>query len=104
MSAGKGNSRADSYQGRSRRGSEEAGACDPDHNSDLHRDHVREVLFGMRFVLDTALTRPGTDLGEAPEPRFDPEPRPIEVEETLSGIDREAGALRDRLAALGQTE
>jgi hypothetical protein len=63
-------------------------------------DHVREVLFGMRFVLDTAVGQPGTDLGEPPEPRFDPEPRAIDVGAALSGIDREASALRDRLAEL----
>jgi DinB superfamily len=63
-------------------------------------DHVREVLFGMRFVLDTAVGQPGTDLGEPPEPRFDPEPRAIDIGVALSGIDREASALRDRLAEL----
>jgi hypothetical protein len=69
-----------------------------------YADHVREVLFGMRFVLDTALMQPGTDLGKPPEPRFDPEPRAIEIEQALSGIDREAAGLRDRLAELGQAE
>ena len=63
-------------------------------------DHVREVLFGMRFVLDTALAEPGTDLGKPPEPRFDPEPRIIDVEDALSGIDRQANALRHRLTEL----
>ncbi len=63
-------------------------------------DHVREVLFGMRFVLDTVLAEPGTDLGEPPEPRFDPEPRIIDVEDALSGIEREANALRTRLGDL----
>jgi hypothetical protein len=63
-------------------------------------DHVCEVLFGMRFVLDTAVAQPGTDLGEPPEPRFDPEPRTIDIEVALSGIDREANALRDRFAEL----
>jgi hypothetical protein len=63
-------------------------------------DHVREVLFGMRFVLDTAVAQPGTDLGEPPEPRFDPAPRCIDVEVALVGIDRESNALRDRLADL----
>ena len=63
-------------------------------------DHVREVLFGMRFLLDTAVTQPGTDLGEPPETRFDPEPRVVDIEVALSGIDREASALRDQLAKL----
>jgi hypothetical protein len=38
-------------------------------------DHVREVLFGMRFLLDTAVHDPGTDLAEPPEPSFEPEQR-----------------------------
>jgi hypothetical protein len=63
-------------------------------------DHVREVLFGMRFVLDTAIAQPGTDLGEAPEPRFEPEPRVIDISLALSGVDREAKALRERLSDL----
>lgn len=63
-------------------------------------DHVREVLFGMRFVLDTAVTQPGTDLGDPPDTPFDPEPRFVDIEEALSGIDREASALGDRLAGL----
>jgi len=27
-----------------------------------YADHVRRVLFGMRFLLDTAVTQPGTVL------------------------------------------
>jgi DinB superfamily len=65
-----------------------------------HADHVREVLFGMRFLLDTALTTPGADLGESLSSRFDPEPRRIEVKMALAGIEREATALRERLAQL----
>jgi hypothetical protein len=65
-----------------------------------YADHVREVLFGMRFLLDTAVTWPGTDLGEPPESRFDPEPRFIDIDAALSGIDREAAALRAGLTDL----
>ena len=63
-------------------------------------DHVREVLFVMRFLLDTAITQPGTDLGEPPETRFDPEPRVVDIEAALSGIELEAMALSQRLAEL----
>lgn len=63
-------------------------------------DHVREVLFGMRFVLDIAVTQPGTDLGQPPEPRFDPVPRFVDTQAALAGIESEAGALGDRLAEL----
>jgi hypothetical protein len=62
-------------------------------------DHVREVLFGMRFLLDTALQGSGADLGEAPDPVFEAEPRVIDIEAALSGLEREAGQLNDTLAA-----
>ena len=63
-----------------------------------HVDHVREVLFGMRFLLDTALKSPGTDLGEPPEPTFEPEPRAINIDVALAGLSREAAQLADALA------
>jgi hypothetical protein len=62
-----------------------------------YTDHVREVLFGMRLVLDTATESPGTDLGDPPEAPFDPEPRPIDVPVALSGIEHEARELYGRL-------
>jgi hypothetical protein len=81
--------------------------------SDLHRrpigrmwsiaeytDHVRETTFGMRFVLDMALTDPGVDLGEAPEPRFDPEPRQLEAAQALAAFRQEVEALVVGLTAL----
>ena len=60
-------------------------------------DHVREVLFGMRFLLDVAVADPGTDLGPAPEPRLDPVSRAVDVTEALAGISHEAGGLVSRL-------
>ena len=65
-----------------------------------YADHVREVLFGMRFLLDTAVTTPGADLGESPSSPFDSEPRRIEVEMALAGIEHEASALAERLTRL----
>jgi len=65
-----------------------------------YADHVREVLFSMRFLLDTAVTQPGADLGPAPEPRFDPEARLVDVDDALAGIAREATLLRQSLLAL----
>jgi hypothetical protein len=65
-----------------------------------YADHVREVLFGMRFLLDTAVSQPGANLGASPESRFDTEPRPIEIESALAGIGREATALRERFSEL----
>jgi DinB superfamily len=65
-----------------------------------YADHVREVLFGMRFLLDTAVITPGADLGESPASTFDPEPRRIEIKVALAGIEREATALWERLSRL----
>jgi DinB superfamily len=65
-----------------------------------YTDHVREVLFGMRFLLDTAVSDPGTHLGDSPEPRFDPEPRPIDIHTALTGLSAEAEQLGDALAAV----
>jgi hypothetical protein len=67
-----------------------------------YADHVREVLFGMRFLLDSAQSEPGIDLGEAPEPRFDPVPRRIDIDAVLAELNREAGALSDRLRGLAK--
>jgi hypothetical protein len=61
-------------------------------------DHVREVLFGMRFLLDTGIKNPGTDLGEPPEPTFEPEPRAIDIDVALAGLSHEAEQLADALA------
>jgi hypothetical protein len=69
-----------------------------------YADHVREVLFGMRFLLDTAVSQPGTDLGAAPESVFDPEPRVVDGERSLMGIGREAALLVEGLAALTTAE
>jgi DinB superfamily len=65
-----------------------------------YADHVREVLFGMRFLLDIAVTTPGADLGESPSSPFDPEPRRIEIKMALAGIESEAIALRESLTQL----
>jgi DinB family protein len=67
-----------------------------------YTDHVREVLFGMRFLLDSAQREPGIDLGEAPEPLFDPAPHRIDIDAVLTELNREAGALSDRLRGLAK--
>lgn len=64
-------------------------------------DHVRVVLFGMRFVLDIALDSPGTDLGSSPEPVFAPEAARFDIAEVLDQLSIEARQLRDRLGGLG---
>lgn len=65
-----------------------------------YADRVREVLFSMRFVLDSAASSPGIDLGSSPEPSFDPVPRQLGLPRALAGIEREASRLVDRLAEL----
>ena len=65
-----------------------------------YADHVREVLFGMRFLLDTAISQPGTDLGDSPPPQFASQPRQVDVAAALGGIDHEARSLSQQLAGL----
>jgi hypothetical protein len=65
-----------------------------------YADHVREVFFGMRFLLDTAISQPGTDLGESPPQQFASQPRQIDVEAALDGIDHEARLLSEQLSGL----
>ncbi len=65
-----------------------------------YTDHVREVLFGMRFLLDTAISQPGTDLGQSPPSQFASQPRQIDVQVALDGIDREALSLSQQLSEL----
>jgi hypothetical protein len=69
-----------------------------------YSDHVREVLFGMRFLLDTAISQPGTDLGESPPSQFAAQPRQIDVEAALLGIRTEARSLSQQLSGLSSDE
>lgn len=67
-------------------------------------DHVRETLFGMRFVLDMAFESPDADLGEPPEPAFTPGPRQIDVSDALMRLSDEANELHARLIHLGSDQ
>lgn len=69
-----------------------------------YADHVREVLFAMRFALDSAVNDPGVNLGVVPEPEFTVEPRRIDMTTALAGINEEASALRARLLELKTRE
>jgi hypothetical protein len=69
-----------------------------------YADHVREVLFGMRFLLDIAVTQPGTDLGESPSSPFEPKPRQIDIDATLVGIEREVTSLLRTVSELSPNE
>jgi len=65
-----------------------------------YTDHVREVLFGMRFLLDAAVSQPGSDLGNSPSPQFAPQARQIDVAAALDGIDNEVHLLSQQLSGL----
>jgi hypothetical protein len=65
-----------------------------------YTDHVRKTVFGMRFILDIALADPGLDLGEPPEPAFEPEAREIDIEASLAGFDHEVFEFCNALAGL----
>ena len=69
-----------------------------------YADHVREVLFGMRFLLDSAVTQPGTDLGASPSSSFEPKPRHIDVDAALVGIEREVTSLLESFSELSPNE
>lgn len=69
-----------------------------------YADHVRETLFGMRFVLDVAVGSPGTNLGEPPEPEFAPAPKPVEISTALVAIESEAKQLASRLRQLAESD
>jgi hypothetical protein len=69
-----------------------------------YADHVREVLFGMRFLLDMAIAQPGTDLGASPSSPFQPEPRQIDTRAALVGIEREVTSLLESYSELSPNE
>jgi DinB superfamily len=69
-----------------------------------YTDHVREMLFGMRFVLDTAVSQPGINLGDVPLSQFASQPRHIDVEAALAGIDHEARSLSRQLSGLSSDD
>jgi Mycothiol maleylpyruvate isomerase N-terminal domain len=54
----------------------------------------------MRFLLETAISEPGTDLGESPAAVFAFQARQLDVEATLASIDREARSLSQQLSGL----
>lgn len=62
-----------------------------------YTDHIRETVFGMRFILDIAVADPGTDLGEPPATRFDPQPRHIDTDAALAALIAEIKLLVTRL-------
>jgi MOSC domain-containing protein YiiM len=66
-----------------------------------YTDHVREVLFGMRFLAVTALTAPDSDLGPSPAAAFASDVRVVDVDAVLDAMAKEGGLLADELANAG---
>ena len=64
-----------------------------------YADHVRETLFGARFLVDSAVSSPGVDLGSAPPSRFETTARRVDLPAVLDRMGDEAEQLRDRLRA-----
>jgi hypothetical protein len=69
-----------------------------------YADHVREVIFGMRFLLEIAVTQAGTDLGESPYSPIEHDPRQIDIEAALVGIEREVTSLLNTYSELSPNE
>lgn len=65
-----------------------------------YTNHVREVTYGMRFVLNIARSSPGTDLGEPPEAPFQESPSDIDVSWAVSAFQAEVEQLCDAVEAL----
>ena len=65
-----------------------------------YTDHVREVLFGMRFMLDMTLTQPGSEiLCESPSSALDEGSRAVSTSTAaLAGIGPEATSVARRLS------
>jgi MOSC domain-containing protein YiiM len=69
-----------------------------------YTDHIREVLFGMRFLLGVVSSDAEADLGASPTPPFTDEPRAIDVEAALEGVESEATALAHELSVVEPTD
>jgi S-DNA-T family DNA segregation ATPase FtsK/SpoIIIE len=65
-----------------------------------YTDHVREVVFGMRVLLEMVVSQPGIDLGDSHASPFEPQPRKIDVDVALLGLEREATSFLDSLTKL----
>jgi MOSC domain-containing protein YiiM len=68
-----------------------------------YTDHVREVLFAMRFLAGIALNEPDRDLGSSPKPKFDAEPRTIDMAAAVAAIGAEGRQLAGELAEIDST-
>ena len=58
----------------------------------------------MRFLLVIAVGQPGIDLGESPSSTFEHEPRQIDIDAALVGIEREVTSLLKTFSELSPNE
>ncbi len=63
-------------------------------------DHVRDVAFAARFVIESALAEPGVDLGEPPDMGLTDELRMVDVPVALDRVAREYETIRVLLGSL----
>ncbi len=63
-------------------------------------DHIREVAFAIRFVMEAALAEPGVDLGDPPDMGLVPEVRIIDVRGALQRVADEFESIHDLLRGL----
>ncbi len=67
-----------------------------------YTEHLREMVFGNRFMIDLALENPGVDLGAAPD---NPDEREeVSLEEAVSGLTDELTQLWDRVRQLADEQ
>jgi MOSC domain-containing protein YiiM len=69
-----------------------------------YADHTRDALFGNHFLLDSAVSAPGIDLGAAPTRPMAADVPPLDLARVLDGLDRVARALSRRLGELDDAE
>jgi len=63
-------------------------------------DHVREIAFGNRFAIESALAEPGINLGEPPAGGLTAGLKDVDVTAALAGVEKEYGAMRELLESL----
>lgn len=66
-----------------------------------YADHIRETLFGMRFIIDLAIGETGVDLGPIPPPNEPGDPRLLDLAACVDAVATESQALQRTLNRLG---
>jgi MOSC domain-containing protein YiiM len=69
-----------------------------------YADHIRETLFGMRFIIDLALSDPVADLGPVPPPSEPGDHRSLNFAASVEAVRTESEALQQTLNRLTADE